>query len=170
MRSTLLPLAVMAAFAAAPAIAHTVHPGPGQVVTGPPDLPSVEPLSVEASNITAADTHSVIAPALPSVDLAPSATAVDYLQAARTALAANETGRTQSALELAETLRLTRSVPLGATDSPDPSPAVHNIAAALRSLAANDVQGTMRLVQQTIPMTQEGQAAIAPAGGPPPTR
>lgn len=154
MRSLLLSLTVLTAFAAAPAIAQTVTPGPGKVVTGPPGLPSVEPLSPHASNITTADTRSVIAPALPPADLSPNATAVDYLHAARDALAARQTGRAQSALENAETLLLTRSVPQGATGSPDQSPAVHNVSAALQSLASNDIQGAMHLVQQTIPMAQ----------------
>ena len=34
------------------------------------------------------------------------------------------------------------------------SPAVRNVNAALQSLAANDLQGAMNLVQQTIPMAQ----------------
>jgi hypothetical protein len=50
-------------------------------------LPSAEPLSSGASNINGADTRSVIAPALPSVDLGANATAVDYLQVAQSALA-----------------------------------------------------------------------------------
>jgi hypothetical protein len=149
MRSLLLSLAMLPVLAAAPAIAQ---PGPGKVVTGPPGLPSVEPLSSHASNITGADTRSVIAPALPSVELGRNATAVDYLQAARSALASGQTGRAQSALESAETLLLTRSVPQGATGAPDQNPAVRNVNAALRSLSRHDIQGAMNLVQQTIPM------------------
>lgn len=79
---------------------------------------------------------------------------MDYLHAARDALAARQTGRAQSALENAETLLLTRSVPQGATGSPDQSPAVRNVSAALQSLASNDIQAAMNLVQQTIPMAQ----------------
>jgi hypothetical protein len=154
MRSLLLSLAMLPALAAAPAFAQGPYPGPGKVVTGPPGLPSVEPLSSNASNITTADTRSVIAPALPSVDLGPNATAADYLQAAQSALASGQTGRAQSALENAETLLLTRSVPQGATGAPDQSASVQNVSAALRSLASHDIQGAMNLVQQTIPMAQ----------------
>jgi hypothetical protein len=82
-------------------------------MTGPPGLRSVEPLSSGATNINGVDTRSVIAPALPSVDLGANATAVDYLQAAQAAPAANQTGRAQSALEKAAMLLLTRSVRLG---------------------------------------------------------
>ncbi len=92
MRFALLSLSVLTAFAAAPASALTVYSGAGKVVTGPPVLPSVEPLSARASNITASDTRTVIAPALPSVDLGPNATGTEYLLAAQSALAANQTG------------------------------------------------------------------------------
>jgi hypothetical protein len=159
MRFALLSLSVLTAFAAAPASALTVYTGAGKVVTGPSVLPSVEPLSARASNITASDTQSVIAPALPSVDLGPSATGTQYLLAAQSALAANQTGRAQSALEHAETLLLTRPVPIGTTGDPDQSPEVRNISAALRSLAAGDTQKAMALVQQTVPMAQQDRAA-----------
>jgi hypothetical protein len=158
-RSPVLLLA-LAVFAAAPALAQTVPVGPGKVVTGPPGLPSVEPLSPAASNINGADTRSVIAPALPSVDLGPNATAVDYLQAAQSALAVNQTGRAQSALENAETLLLTRSVPLGTTANADRNPAISNISAALGALANSDIQDARNLVQQAIPMAEHS--------GPPP--
>jgi len=155
-------LLAIAAFSAAPALAQSVPVGPGKVVTGPPSLPSVEPLSSDASNINGADTRSMIAPALPSVDLGPNATAVDYLQAAQAALAATQTGRAQSALENAETLLLTRSVALGTTDNPDQRPAVRNISAALQALASNDIQDAMNLVQQTIPMAESSQPPRPP--------
>lgn len=163
MRSLLLSLTMLSLAAAAPAVAQTVQTGPGKVVTGPRTLPSVEPYSQRASNLPGMPIHSEIAPALPSVDLGPNATATDYLQAARSALAANQTGRAQSALENAETLLLTRSVALGATGNPDDNPAVRNVNAALQSLGSNDIQGAMNLVEQTIPMTQQ-----ATLGGPPP--
>jgi len=147
-------LLAIAAFSAAPALARSVPVGSGKVVTGPASLPSVEPLSPDASNINGADTRSRIAPALPSVDLGPNATAVDYLQAAQAALATDQTGRAQSALENAETLLLTRSVALDTTGNPDQHPAVRNISAALQALANNDIQGAMNLVQQTIPLAE----------------
>jgi len=162
MRRLPVSLLVMAAFAAAPALAQSVPVGPGKVVTGPPGLPSVEPLSPGASNINGGDTRSLIAPALPSVDLGPNATAVDYLQAAQTALAASQTGRAQAALENAETLLLTRSVALDATGNPDQHPAVRNISAALQALGNNDLQDAMNLVQQTIPMAERSRPPRPP--------
>jgi hypothetical protein len=166
-RSLLLSLTVLAAFVA-PAVAQTVQTGPGKVVTGPPGLPSVEPLSRSASNINNADTRSVIAPALPSAGVGPNATATDYLRAAQGALASNQTGRAQEALENAETLLLTRSVPMGAVGAPAQNPAVRNINAALQSLGSHDLQGAMSLIQQTIPMTQQAQAGGPPMMGPGP--
>jgi hypothetical protein len=118
MRSVKL-FVMIAVSATATAIAQPVPTGPGKVVTGMPGLPSVEPYSNRASNINSADTHSVIAPALPAVNLGPNATAADYLKAALNALAANRTGQAQTALENAETLLLTRSVPEGTTGMPD---------------------------------------------------
>ena len=165
MRSFLLSLIALSAFAMVPVVAQpVVRPGPGKVVTGPPSLPSVEPLSPRASNITGADTRSVIAPALPPVGLGPNATATDYLRAAQSALAAGQTGRAQSALENAETLLLTRSVPLGATGTPDQSPAVSNVESALHALAADNTQGAMSIVRQTIPMTEQAESPARPPG------
>ncbi|HUN42091.1 MAG TPA: hypothetical protein VMU81_17525 [Acetobacteraceae bacterium] len=166
MRSSLLSLIALLAFGVAPAGAQpVVQAGPGKVVTGPPSLPSVEPASPSASNISGADTRSVIAPALPPVNLPPNATAADYLRAAQSALAAGQTGRAQSALENAETLLLTRSVPLGATGAPDQNPAIGNIESALNALAANNIQAAMGIVQQTIPMAGQGRPPAPP--GPP---
>ncbi len=162
MRLSAMSLLAIAAFSAAPALAQSVPVGPGKVLTGPPDLPSVEPLSRGASNINGADTRSVIAPALPSVDLGPNATAVDYLQLAQSALAANQTGRAQSALENAETLLLTRSVALDTTGNPDQHPAVRNISAALQALASSDIQDAMNLVQRTIPMAERSRPPRPP--------
>lgn len=171
MRSLLLSLTALSLIAASPVLAQTysgapVPAGPGKVVTGPPGLPSVQPLSRQASNINGADTRSTIAPALPSTGLGPNATASDYLRAAQSALASGQTGRAQEALENAETRLLTRATPLGMAEQPDQNPAVSNINSALQSLASHDVQGAMRIVQQTIPMTDQMQTA---ATGPMPT-
>ena len=68
------------------------------------------PASNKASNITAADTRSPIAPRLPTPGVE-DATPAAYLNAAQTALNANQTGRAQEALERAETAMLQRSVP-----------------------------------------------------------
>ncbi len=170
MRSLLLSLTALSLLAASPVLAQTysggaVPAGPGKVVTGPRGLPSVEPLSRSASNINQSNTRSTIAPALPSTNLGPNATASDYLRAAENALGAGQTGRAQEALENAETRLLTRSTPMGMSGQPDQNPAVNNINSALQSLGSHDVQGAMRIVQQTIPMTDQMQtAATGPMG------
>jgi hypothetical protein len=91
---------------------------------------------------------------LPAVDVGSNATATTYLHVALNALAAEQTGRAQVALEDAETLLLTRSVAQGAVNTADQNPAVNNIDVALQSLAANNLTDAMSLVQQTIPMTE----------------
>jgi hypothetical protein len=174
MRSQLLLCTAAAMFAAAPAIAqYSTYPtapppptrvvpaGPGKVVTGPPDLPSIEPLSQRATNINSADTRSIISPALPSAPVGPNASAADYLQAAQSALAAGRTGEAQEALENAETLLLTRSVPQGEVNTTDQSPAVRNVNAALQALGSSDTAQAMSLVQQTIPMVNQMTASTS---------
>ncbi|MGH7079640.1 MAG: hypothetical protein ACREFU_16280, partial [Acetobacteraceae bacterium] len=118
MRYLLLPLVALMPLATMPAFA--------------------QPVSQHASNIAGMPIHSRIAPALPSVDLGPNATAGDYLRAAAKALTDHQTGLAQHALENAETLLLTRSVPHNAANAPDQSQAVQNISQARRALGAND--------------------------------
>lgn len=177
MRMLLLSFTALSLVAAVPAFAQTgtqarVPTGPGKVVTGPPDLPSVQPLSHRSSNINASDTRSRIAPALPSAGVGANATPSAYLRAAQGALAAGRTGQAQEALENAETQLLNRSVPMDMVNQPDQNPAVHNINSALQALGSHDLQTAMQLVEQTIPMTDRMQtAASAPmppvAGAPP---
>jgi len=174
MRSQLLAFTALAAIVAAPAFAQTsyysgsapppriVRTSPGKVVTGPPGLPSVEPLSRSATNIDSSDVRNIVSPALPQPQVGPNAGPSAYLQAAQSALAANETGQAQEALEDAETALLDRSVPQGAVNDPDQSPAVHNVNAALHALGAHDNATAMNLIQQTIPMTNQMTATAGP--------
>ena len=82
------------------------------------------PMGSSASNIDAQDTRSQIAPNLPSPQLGPNASPVDYLRAAQSALAAGQTGEAQQALEEAQTRLLDRSVAYGQTNNPSDNPAV----------------------------------------------
>jgi len=166
MRALFLSAGVLALLAA-PAMAQTVQTGPGKVVTGPHDLPSVEPLVNHPTNLNAATTHSVISPALPSANLGPNATAADYLRVAQQALSSNRLGLAQSSLENAETLMLTRSVPMGTGGQPDQSQGVQNINQALQALAAHDTTSAMNLVQQTLSMEPGMTAQAAPPPGAP---
>ena len=112
------------------------------------------PMGSRASNISGADTRSEIAPNLPSPQLGPNASAVDYLRAAQSALAARQTGEAQQALEEAQTRLLDRSVPYGQTDAPSANPAVQQITQALHALAAGDRARCMQLIQAAIPQAQ----------------
>jgi hypothetical protein len=184
MRSLLLSFTAMTVLAAAPAFAQGgvqryadtgVPAGTGRVVTGPPDLPSVQPLSHRDSNINASDTRTKIAPALPSPGVGPDAPASEFLRAAANALASGQTGRAQEALEDAETQLLSRSMPADMIGQPDQNPAVGNIHSALQALGSHDPQRAMQIVQQTIAMvdqmqqTQYGGAPMAPMAGGGPT-
>ena len=112
------------------------------------------PMGSRASNIDGADTGSEIAPNLPSPQLGPNASPVDYLRAAQSALAAGQTGEAQQALEEAQTRLLDRSVPYGQTDAPSANPAVQQITRALHALAAGDQAQCMQLIQAAIPQAQ----------------
>ncbi len=166
MRTLFLSAGVLALLAG-PAIAQTVQPGPGKVVTGPPSLPSVEPLVHHPTNLNEATTRSRISPALPTANLGPNATAADYLRAAEQALSANRLGLAQSSIESAKVRLLTRSVPMGQAAQPDESPAVQNLSQALQALANHDRQTAMNLVQQTLSMAPGMTAQAMPSAGAP---
>lgn len=167
MRSLLLS-AGLVALVAAPAMAQNAPYGPGKVVTGPPSLPSTEPLVQYPTNLNGATTRSTISPALPNANLGPNATATDYLRVAQRALSTNQLGLAQSSIENAETLLLTRAVPYGAVNQPDNSASVQNLNQALQALASRDVPTAMNLVQQTISMQMSAQANPPPAPAVPP--
>ncbi len=95
------------------------------------------PSSSTASNITAADTRSEMAPRLPDPN-AGSNSPQAYLAAAQRALASNRTGAAQEALERAETRLLSRSTDPSMASMPDPSASVQAIGAARRALASRD--------------------------------
>jgi hypothetical protein len=95
------------------------------------------PRSTRASNSTAANTRSEIAPRLPD-PAADANTPQSYLAAAQRALNSGRTGAAQEALERAETRLLSRSTEQSMADSPDASPMVQRIGAARRALAARD--------------------------------
>jgi hypothetical protein len=108
------------------------------------------PLSSSASNIGPSDTRSVIAPTLPPSSVGTNATVVDYLRAARASLMAGETGQTQQSLEMAETRALDRSVPMGTTDSPDPSGLIARIRDARHALGAGDRQQAIQIIDSAL--------------------
>ncbi len=95
------------------------------------------PSSSTASNITAADTRSEMAPRLPDPN-AGSNSPQAYLAAAQRALASNRTGAAQEGLERAETRLLSRSTDPSMANMPDSSASVQAIGAARRALASRD--------------------------------
>lgn len=95
------------------------------------------PSSSTASNITAADTRSEMAPRLPDPN-AGSNSPRAYLVAAQRALASNRTGAAQEALERAETRLLSRSTDPSMANTPDASSSVQAIGDARRALASRD--------------------------------
>ncbi len=123
---------------------------PGNVVGTGMSLP----MGNRASNIDQRDIRSDIAPNLPSPQVGPNASPVDYLRAAQSALASGRTGETQQALEEAQTRLLDRAVPYGQTNNPSDNPAVAQITQALHALAAGDRAQCMQLIQSAIPAAQ----------------
>lgn len=111
------------------------------------------PLSHDASNTTAANTRSEIAPRLPD----PGATSNSpeaFLAAAQRALNAGRTGAAQEALERAETRILSRSTDPSMANSPDDSAMVQNIGQARRALASRDIAAA----RSAIGMAMSGRA------------
>lgn len=99
------------------------------------------PFSTKASNINSSDISSPIAPALPSTGLGPNASIPQVLGVASSALTAGKTGLAQQALENAETLALTRSVPYNQAGQRDDSPLVMNLYSARQALGKGDLAG-----------------------------
>ena len=166
MRSCILSVVVLAGLVGTPALAQPVIPMTPQGVPPVADLmtgarPGNDigtgmslPMGNTASNISPADTRSVIAPNLPTPPIGDNGSAMDYLRAAQGSLAAGRTGEAQQALEMAETRLLDRSVPLFQTNNPSDNPGVGLISQALQALATGDRAQCMQLIQQVIPVTQ----------------
>lgn len=119
---------------------------PGNVIGTDSSLPT----SNSASNITAADTSSPIAPRLPTPDVGDNAGPHGYLMAARTALATNQTGAAEEALERAETRALRGNVLASRADDPSQQPLVKTITQARDALAHGDKAGSLSLIDTAL--------------------
>ena len=109
------------------------------------------PLAVALSTAALAQSDKGVAlPPLPSVGVPEGGRPSDYLRAAQSALAAGHAGEAQSALEMAQTRMLDRSVPLGQTDNPSDNPTIVQISQARQALAARDRATCMQLIQAAI--------------------
>jgi hypothetical protein len=108
------------------------------------------PLSSQASNITAADTKSTIAPTPPEPAVAPGAGVSALLTAANQSIASGQTGTADEALEQAETQILQRSVPQTATDYTSGDPVVAQIGQARQALGNHDNAAATQTINQIL--------------------
>jgi len=140
------------ALAAQLTLAQTTPPG-GDADIRPGHVPGVGPsypLSPKASNITAADSRTPIAPTPPAPDLPPDASVGQMLRAASQDIAAGQTGTGDEALEEAETALLQRSVPQTQTNYLSNDPVVAQIGQARDALGAHDKTGAVRIINQIL--------------------
>jgi hypothetical protein len=154
MRHTLLTSAVLLGIASAfPALAQTAtgaRPG-NEIGTG-----NSLPTSSNASNIGSADTHSTIAPRLPTPPVADNAGARQFLTVAERALTRGRTGEAQEALERAETRLLDRSTAPGAENTPNSGPMIQQITDALNALGRGDTRQAQQIVASAISSADVG--------------
>lgn len=170
-RPFIVPCALLLALASGAAVAQPAVPvGPQGVPPGANPATGARPgneigtgmsmpMGSTASNINPTDTRSEIAPNLPSPAIGENASAPDYLDAARKALAAGRTGEAQQSLEMAQTRLLDRSVPLFQTHTPSANPVVSQISQALQALAAGDRAQCMRLIEAAMPNARLAETA-----------
>ncbi len=154
MRNTLLLSAALLGASLTAASAQTTGtpagPAPADQYNGVPPTSAYRggagsPFSNRAANITGNDTHSLIAPRLPTPPAAGD-TPRDYLVAAQRALGANQTGAAQEALERAETRILTRSTDPSMANAPDNAPMSRAITDARQALAQNNVPAARQAI------------------------
>jgi hypothetical protein len=153
MRTKIFVAAALLAASVMPALAQTstsavtdtgARPG-NEIGTG-----NSLPRSDRASNTTAHDTRTQIAPNLPSPQIDENATPRDYLVVAREALAANHTGQAQQSLEMADTRLLHRSVAQGETNEHSNDPLVMRIDEARRALGDGDTRLATQIVDAAL--------------------
>jgi hypothetical protein len=104
---------------------------------------------LSASTMAQQPGNKVLEP-LPSPSLSEDSRPSDYLRAAQAALAAGRTAEGASALEMAQTRMLDRSVPLGQTDNPSDNPTIIQITQARQALAAHDRAASLQAIQAAI--------------------
>ncbi len=108
------------------------------------------PLSDKASNTNAGDTKNVIAPRLPTPQVSESSGPRDFLIAARQALATNQTGEAQEALERAESRALEGNILASDIAMPSQKSTVQTIAAARQALAEGDRGASIMLIDKAL--------------------
>ncbi len=130
-----------------PPTAAPLAPLPGDSSAAADDTPTgeVRASSTEAANISAADTRSNIAPALPTPQAAGDSTQA-YLRAARSAIEAGQTGAAQEALERAESRALDRDVAPSEAGAPAQSPTIQQIGEARQALSVGNPQAALQAI------------------------
>jgi hypothetical protein len=106
-------------------------------------------IALSATALAQSD-RSAVLPPLPSPNVPEGSRPSDYLRAAQAALAAGHAGEAESALEMAQTRILARSVPLGQTDNPSDNPTIGQIAQARQALAGHDQATCAQLIQAAV--------------------
>ncbi len=119
---------------------------PGNVIGSGQSLP----LSDKASNATAGDTRSLIAPRLPTPSAGDDSPPRAFLESAQRALVLGRTGEAQEALERAESRLLDRSVAPSRANDPSPQPVVKDVGDARRALAAGDRARAQQIIGQVL--------------------
>ena len=137
-----LPLIAAAAIATGFSVAAFVPAAFAQTAT-------TGPMSSTATNLAPSDTRSPISPRLPTPAVAPDSGPMQYLTVAKSALQRNRTGEAQSALEMAETRALDRSIPAGANPM-DSRPMVKQITDALDALGHGNKARAQQIVDALI--------------------
>ena len=145
---------------ASPLLAQPVPPGanpetgarPGNVIGTGNSLP----VSSRASNISPADTRSLIAPRLPLPPVPEGAPPRQFLLAARQALQSGQTGMAQEALERAEARQLDRSVAPSRASEPITGPVVTQISTARQALGRGDIGGAIGIIDALLQQLPPG--------------
>jgi hypothetical protein len=106
-------------------------------------------IAVSSAGLAQPAGNVVLAP-LPTPNVPEGGRPSDYLRSAQSALAAGHAAEAQSALEMAQTRMLDRSVPLGQTDNPSDNPTSRQISQAREALAAHDRATCLQLIQTAV--------------------
>jgi hypothetical protein len=123
----------------------------GAPISLAPPRPQPPPPGVEFTKLPAPGAKipaaALVANKLPTPALSSEASPVDFLRAARGALAAGRDGEARSALEMAQTRLLDRVVEAGKEQEPSNNAAVKQISEAISALVANDRLACLRYIE-----------------------
>jgi hypothetical protein len=108
------------------------------------------PASKRASNIDAGDSHSDIAPHLPTPSTGLDGSAEAYLNDAKADLGKKATGAAQQALEMAETRLLDRSTPVDQASTPDQTPEITSVTEARDALGKGDMAAADKAIDAAL--------------------